>query len=130
LNLIVHTAHLSKGGADYLDITRGGSEKTSVPGGHRGMGEAFAPSRSLLNTYLELKKRGELTDRQWLDYAARYIQEMRVSYRTKRATWEMLLSLESVTLCCACRSAVICHRSVLARDILRKLGASYAGELD
>lgn len=129
MSLVVRTAHLSKGGDDYLDITRGGAERTAVPGGHRGMGEAFAPSRPLLNTYLHLAKRGELTDRQWLDYSASYIQEMRVSYRTKRATWDKLLALESVTLCCACRSAPMCHRTLLARDILRVLGATYMGEL-
>lgn len=129
MSLIVRTAHLSKGGPDYLDITRAGAERSKTEGGHRGMGEAFAPSRGLLNTYLELKKRGELTDRQWLDYAARYIEEMRVSYRTKRPTWKLLLSLESVTLCCACKDCLRCHRTLLGRDVLRPLGAQYMGEL-
>lgn len=129
MGLIVRTAHLSRGGDDYLDITRAGSERSSIPGGHRGMGEAFAPSRPLLNTYLRLRKeQGDLTDRQWLDYASRYIAEMRVSYRSKRDVWEKLLSLERVCLCCACRDCNRCHRVLLARDVLRPLGATYMGE--
>lgn len=127
--VIVHTAHLSRGGADYLDITRAGAERCKEAGGHRGMGEAFAPSRPLLNTYLRLRKeQGELTDRQWLDYAARYTAEMRVSYRTKQASWKLLLALESVTLCCMCGDPTRCHRSVLAYDVLRRMGAKYMGE--
>jgi uncharacterized protein YeaO (DUF488 family) len=128
MGLVVHTAHLSNGGPNYLDITRGGAERSKEPGGHRGMGAAFAPSRPLLNTYLHLAKRGALTDRDWLDYATRYLDEMRVSYKANRAAWDKLLSLESVTLCCACRQPVTCHRTLLARDILRTLGATYLGE--
>jgi uncharacterized protein YeaO (DUF488 family) len=129
MGLIVHTAHLSKGGPEYLDITRAGAERSQEPGGHRGMGAAFAPSRPLLNTYLHLAKRGALTDRNWLDYATRYLDEMRVSYKSNRAAWDKLLSLQCVTLCCACRDGSRCHRRLLAEDVLKKMGATYMGEL-
>lgn len=130
MTLIVRTAHLSRGPVDYLNVMRADAERRKAAGGHRGMGEAFAPSRSLLSRYLQLSRAGELTDQYWLAYVKAFTEEMRVSYVQKRAAWDKLLSLASVTLCCTCREASRCHRSVLAGpDILQKLGAKYAGEL-
>lgn len=131
MGLIVYTAHLRNGGAGYLDITRGGAERCKEPGGHRGIGEAFAPSRPLLNRYLELARASNLTDRHWLNYVKAYVEEMRASYTRKREAWDKLLSLGSVTLCCACRDATRCHRGVLAGpEILQKMGVKYMGEVE
>lgn len=127
--LIVRTSHLTRGPEDYLNIMRADAERRKGLGGHRGMGEAFAPSRPLLNRYLQLAQRGALTDRMWLDYSTEYLDQMRESYKSKRPTWDKLLSLESVTLCCTCRDPNRCHRTLLGRDVLPKLGAKYMGEL-
>jgi uncharacterized protein YeaO (DUF488 family) len=130
MGIVVRTAHLSNGADDYLDITRGGAERSKETGGHRGMGEAFAPSRPLLNRYLGLARAGNLTDRHWLNYVRAYVDEMRVSYTREREAWDKLLSLGSVTLCCACKDATRCHRGVLAGpEILQKMGAKYMGEI-
>lgn len=105
--LIVRTAHLS----------------------HGGIGAAFAPSRGLLNWGLDRRDQLDgLTDAAWIVYSRNYIKEMRVSYVEKRPAWDLLLAMSEVTLCCACKDPTQCHRTVLARDILRKLGAKYEGE--
>lgn len=129
--LIVHTARMGFKGADWLDITRKGAKERPEPGGHRDMGAAFAPSAKLLNEFLKKRQSrpdGE-TDREWLDYVARYTSEMRASYVANRETWNRLLALDHVVLVCFCPEASRCHRTVLAQQILPKLGASYMGEL-
>lgn len=129
--LIVHTARMGYRGADWLDITRKGAKERPEPGGHRGMGAAFAPSDRLLNEFLRKRQsrpEGE-TDREWLDYVERYIDEMRASYVARRESWRRLLACDRVVLLCFCVEAQRCHRSVLARDILTKMGAKYMGEL-
>jgi uncharacterized protein YeaO (DUF488 family) len=130
MGLIVHTARMGFKGADWLDVTRKGAKERPEPGGHRGMGAAFAPSARLLNEFLakrQSRPEGE-TDREWLDYVDRYTQEMRASYVSNRETWNRLLALDHVVLLCFCTEAARCHRTVLA-SILRKAGATYAGEL-
>lgn len=129
--LIVHTARMGFRGEDWLDITRKGAKERPEPGGHRGIGAAFAPSDQLLNEFLRKRKsrpEGE-TDREWLDYVDRYIDEMRRSYKANRESWTRLLACDHVVLLCFCVEPQRCHRSVLARDILRKMGAKYMGEL-
>lgn len=131
MSLIVHTARMGFRGADWLDITRKGAKERPEPGGHRGMGAAFAPSERLLNEFLRKRQsrpEGE-TDREWLDYVERYTVEMRKSYSVARASWNALLALDHVVLLCFCPEAARCHRSVLAREILPKVGATYMGEL-
>jgi uncharacterized protein YeaO (DUF488 family) len=133
LSLIVHTARMGFKGSDWLDITRKGAKERTEPGGHRGMGAAFAPSAKLLNEFLRKRQSrpdGE-TDREWLDYVERYTSEMRQSYVSCRESWNRLLSCAHVCLLCYCPSdnASRCHRTILARDILTKLGAQYMGEI-
>lgn len=65
----------------------------------------------------------------WALYSAAYLAEMRESYRTQRAAWDALLARERVVLVCYCTDAERCHRTPLARDILPRLGAQYAGEV-
>lgn len=43
--------------------------------------------------------------------------------------WRALLARPRVVLACYCADPERCHRTILARDILPKLGATYRGEL-
>src|SRR5690349_8934048 len=98
MSLIVHTARMGYRGTDWLDITRKGANESKETGGHRGMGAAFAPSQRLLSELLRKRNsrpEGE-TDPEWLDYCARYTQEMRQSYRASRESWNRLLALKHV----------------------------------
>jgi uncharacterized protein YeaO (DUF488 family) len=115
MTLYVHTARIDYAGPDRLDVTR----KSGVL--------AFAPSWRLLRPYLARRTAGVLTEADWTEYAAKYTDEMRESYRANRATWDELLARERVTLVCYCVDVNRCHRRVLAR-ILVKLGAAYDGE--
>lgn len=118
--LIVRTARISSGDPDRLDVTRqSGSE----------LGKVFAPSWMLLRPFLAKRKADLLTERDWLDYVARYTDEMRTSFRRHGDAWESLLARERVVLVCFCTDPERCHRTVLGRDILTKLGAGFAGEL-
>lgn len=133
MSLIIHTARMGYRGADWLDITRKGAKERTEPGGHRGMGAAFAPSERLLNEFLRKRQsrpEGE-TDREWLDYVDRYTREMRQSYVSCRESWDRLLACTRCVLLCYCsvENASRCHRTILGRDILPKLGAKYMGEL-
>lgn len=107
---------------DVIDVSRAGVLKRPA-----GPGAPFAPSWDLLQPFI-LKRRA----REPLDfevYARRYTAEMRESYRRSRKAWEALLSRDRAVLCCYCVNPDECHRTVLARDILPKLGASYRGEV-
>ena len=146
----VHTARVSYGGADRLDITR----KSAPP-----EGIAFAPSWAILRPALDaltlartlrdgstaLTPQGAdaaiyadgaavarriadaVTASTWDLYRAAYTLEMRESYRRSRPAWDAILARESVTLVCYCTDPTRCHRTVLA-GILAKLGAINEGE--
>jgi hypothetical protein len=150
VTLTVHTARVSYGGADRLDVTR----KSAGPDGI-----AFAPSWAILRPALDALRCAEVMraaadvapfsgadpvryaegaeamrraadavrDSTWALYVEAYRSEMRESYRTQRAAWDALLARESVTLVCYCTDAARCHRTLLA-GILAKLGATVAGE--
>lgn len=134
----VYTARVGYVGLDALDITRGTG---------RGSALAFAPSDAILAPALDARRRAkELRDHPllypdpvameadrieaeaWARYAPAYLAEMRRSYREERDAWNHLLLCPLVTLCCYCADASRCHRTLLARDILPKLGCIYAGE--
>ena len=55
--------------------------------------------------------------------------EMRASWKEHRPMWDVLLSRQRVILCCYCSDAEHCHRTILRRDILPKLGAEDCGEM-
>ena len=125
--LKVHTAPIRRSIAaldplvPVLDVTR-------KSGGERG--HPFAPSWELLEPFLASRKAGNpLTDDDWERYVKAYTAEMRASYRDNRAAWDALLLLPSVILTCYCNKHERCHRTILARDILPKLGAEYCGEV-
>lgn len=143
MTLRVYTARVSYGGDDRLDITRKSAGAEGLP---------FAPSRAILNPALDLmhnataliffadvapgveggaeaKKLGAVVLRAtWALYREAYTLEMRESYRAQRAAWDALLARAEVTLCCYCTDPKRCHRTVLARDVLPRLGAEFMGE--
>lgn len=150
---IVYTARVSYRGEDRLDVTRkSGREGIAFAPSWRLLGPALRARRALEDKQLEDRELGESIehgdggeaglqtiafkldalgrewDAAWLVYVAGYTAEMRESYRRDRAAWNALLAREVVTLCCYCTDTARCHRTLLARDILPKLGATYGGE--
>ena len=67
----------------------------------------------------------------WRAYRLDYLDEMRASYRSKRAAWDALLAMERVVLLCFCTldEHERCHRIALGQLILPKLGAIWCGEI-
>lgn len=65
----------------------------------------------------------------WQGYERAYLEEMRASYRGNRVAWDALLAMERVVLCCYCPTSEKCHRGILRKTILPKLGAIDCGEL-
>lgn len=120
--MIAHTARMDYVLRDRFDITR-----KNAP--YNQYGSVFAPSQELVSFWVSQRRKhamGRLDA--WIKYVEKYTAEMRASYRVNRETWDALLSLDEVTIVCFCEDHNRCHRTVLARDILQKLGASYAGE--
>ncbi|MDO9016125.1 MAG: DUF488 family protein [Deltaproteobacteria bacterium] len=137
MSLTVYTARIGYVGLDALDITRKSATGDAL---------AFAPSWAILSPALDARRRAteasklfwsSLADddegpaieaEAWAIYVPAYLAEMRASYRAHRPAWERLLGEVLVTLTCYCTDPERCHRTLLARDILPKLGATYAGE--
>lgn len=135
--LEVHTARLPHHGCagydgpDAFDCTRGSGGQLADP---------FAPSRELLAAGQASKRAAkkksapggatveERLELVWQWYRALYLEEMRTSYRYRRAAWLRLLVRGRVVLCCYCATANRCHRRALA-EILAKLGAVDCGEM-
>ena len=132
MTLEVHTARLGYRGPDWLDVSLQGNMRRAEagePGGHRGLGLAFAPSPDLLYPFLSKRKFKGITDADWELYAEAYTAEMRSRYRRWRPVWDTLLAESHVVLLCFCTDANQCHRTVLA-GILAKLGATNSGEIE
>lgn len=132
MTLEVFTAKLGyRDSNDWLDITRG-QLTNETPGGHLGIGLAFAPSLALLRHYLKARTESAdnvLPDDVWGRYTQSYLVEMRESYKHKRRCWDELLARDRVVLLCFCKDPEIqCHRHVLARQILPTLGAKFCTE--
>ena len=140
--LEVWTARIgSVDGDDVLDVTRKSAGPNGLP---------FAPSIELLGPILRARARQralfmragpedratlveqarELEHEAWERYVPAYLAEMRASYRRERSAWARLLERPRVCLVCYCPKSERCHRTVLAREILPKLGAIYASELE
>lgn len=115
MTLVVHTARVSYGGPDRLDITA----KSGV--------KAFAPSWKILGPFLAKRRLTMITDADWAQYEFLYSSEMLDSIDAHYETWAALLAREHVVLCCYCTESVQCHRFLLA-EILVELGATYEGE--
>jgi uncharacterized protein YeaO (DUF488 family) len=108
-------------GPDGLDVSRAG--------GHP-LGVAFAPSWALLRPYLARRRQGLSSaeaDAAWAAYELAYLAELRARYRADRSPWAALLARPETTLLCHCVGPARCHRSALARVLIR-VGATYEGE--
>lgn len=115
----VYTARLGQyQGADLLDVTRKSATGPAL---------AFAPSWAILRPALAARRAGDI-EAAWPKYVDAYLAEMRQSYRAHREAWDLLLARPLVTLGCYCTDPARCHRTLLARDILTKLGADFRGE--
>jgi len=140
MRLLVHTARLPNPrakiagyrGPDAFNVTRRGGGAAADP---------FAPSDDLLDAGLACKrlakrKRGApigSTEEERLDFAFAwyrelYVEEMRASYRRRRAAWRELLGRGRVVLCCWCGTATRCHRRVLA-ELLVAVGRRHGVEV-
>lgn len=120
--LIVHSARISYGGPDRLDVTRKGAWLAWKAGKGETIGGAFAPSWPLLKA----AKAGKLA---FDEYDPRYLAEMRESYVRHRWAWDDLLARPRVVLVCYCTDPEHCHRFLLRTRILPALGAVDGGEL-
>lgn len=132
--LRVSTARLgTKGLLNALDITRKSGS---------GDGLAFAPSWEILRPVLTAREEAErlrramdgrgasrVEDEAWRVYRPRFVEEMRASYTYDRGPWERLLARGHAVLLCYCTNPERCHRTILAREILPKLGAVYGYEV-
>ena len=113
--LRVFTARFGLRDPDVVDVTRA-------------VDSVFAPSWNLLGPIVHARRetgRPE-TAAQWARYEAGYLDEMRASHHVHESEWVRLLR---AVLTCFCADPARCHRTLLARDILPKLGAEYGGEL-
>lgn len=97
-------------GPSMLDITRGS-------GGE--IGDPFAPSAPLLSEGKRRMQEGDPDAFNW--YRARYVDEMRRSWVSKRPAWDALLARNHFTAVCYCPFRETCHRGVFA-DLLVKAG--------
>lgn len=116
--------------------------------------EARERANALLEETLGLDATAHSVAQQWMDaaweeYEPRFLAEMRVSHgmprkmwgeleslafseygvKPNRPMWDNLLSRQRAILCCYCSDAEHCHRTILRRDILPKLGAEDCGEM-
>lgn len=113
----VWTARISTRDKDAFNITRKSGARE------------FAPSWSLLQRMLEIRKSGRVaTEEEWRWYMAEYLKEMSRSHQRHRDVWDALLARDRIVLVCYCTDPERCHRKVLAR-ILGSLGANNHGEL-
>ena len=119
MSLQIHTAKMGWRGPGALPVTR---YIVNDP-----LGLIFAPSKGLLDRALRIRKAGLETDETWAEYELAYTEEMRASYRKNRERWHELFARPEATLLCFCKDPTRCHRTVLAR-LLVKLGAVYHGE--
>lgn len=79
--------------------------------------------------YLMFADAESISETAWREYVPAFMDEMRASWKEHRPMWDNLLSRQRVILCCYCMDAERCHRTILRRDILPKLGAEDCGEM-
>lgn len=130
--LLVHTARASAPlPADALHVSLPGNDATGDPLGHRGIGYVFCPPRALRDQYRDRVAAGKDTDRYWLNCVEYYVGMMRQRYADprKRPAWQTLFSWERVVLIGEEPEPARCFSSVLVNEVLKKMGATYMGEL-
>jgi uncharacterized protein YeaO (DUF488 family) len=115
---MVWTGTVRHRGPDRLDVSR----KTGDS-----LGICFAPSVKLLRRYHPKWGGVGVSCETWPAYAKEYTDEMRQSWRLNRWAWDKVMDMSEVTLCCYCKDASLCHRSLLA-GMFWRLGACVGGE--
>jgi len=108
MTLAVYTAIIGYPGEGRLDISLKTGDK------------AFAPSRDIARQVRE--------GLDWKGYVEAYTQHMRLSYKSNRSIWDLVLASPRVVLCCYCPDPNRCHRTLLAKIFVR-LGAKSHGEI-
>lgn len=125
MTLHVHTAqirYVKTKLPDAIDVSRVGNwllekARQDAPG------EIFAPSWDLLNAARDGLVAAE-------EYDLHFLDEMRASYRWRRAAWETFLARPRAVLCCYEPYPEHCHRHLLRERILPLLGAIDCGEIE
>lgn len=121
MTLQVFTARIGYRDPDVLDVTRKSGSA---------LGRSFAPSWEILTPALAgLRRGGHHADDAWEAYVPAFVAEMEASQRTAPLAWRGLLAAPRCVLVCYCANHTRCHRTLLARDVLPKLGAVYGGEI-
>ena len=137
---MVWTARVDYQGPDRFDVTR----KT----GQEGL--FLAPTWEAIRPVLDARRKAEealrgahrdgaigayhravaaeTLEAAWSAYHPAFVALMRASWQEHRVAWLRLLARESVTLVCYCTEVERCHRTILARELLPKVGATYQGE--
>lgn len=139
--LQLYTARLGAyRGPDGIDITRMNADPVGV---------VFAPSWGLLQPALRARRQaenvleaGEHAAREqpgaaaylraraeqdaaaieaaaWTAYEPAYVEEMRASWREHQAVWLEVARRAEATLLCTCTDAARCHRTLVARLLVR-----------
>lgn len=111
--LEVYTSTIRYRGPDRLDI--------SIKSGSK----VFAPT---WNMVMEVKSQVDCVKAQE-EYTKTYLKMMKESFCNHPKEWDSLFERERVVLCCYCRPGEVCHRTILARFLV-KLGAKYMGEIE
>ena len=92
--------------------------------------EANPAAAGALGQELEAAERA--VEAAWPVYVEAFTAQMRESHgpskRLRSGPWRRLLARPVVTLLCFCVDPERCHRTLLARDILPRCGATYGGE--
>lgn len=120
MSAVIYTARIGYDDPAVVDITRKTGDQ---------FGRAFAPSWALLGPVLQARRTGGDMEREWQRYVAGFGGEMLASRENSPGAWRSLLARPRAVLVCYCSDPERCHRTLLARDILPKLGAVYGGEL-
>lgn len=120
MTLRVYTSTLAYAGRGRFDVTRGSGGVLADP---------FAPSVTLLRRFHPGWGGPPMTPESFARFRLAYLAEMRDSYRHRREAWAALFVASPLVLCCHEPAGAPCHRIILARDVLAKLGAVYEGEI-
>lgn len=127
-DLTVLTSRIWYRGEDRLDVTLATGGPAGAP---------FAPSRQLLDTYKEDRRKAILAHdidaakRAWERYKIGYVSGLEASMR--RESMEPIRKLyerKRVVLVCYCPSPDLCHRGLLADYLSDFTGVTYAGEIE
>lgn len=129
MTLQIHTARLHVRDPDAFNITRKSGQ---------GDGLIFAPSWQILTPILHAREHTAhlpphrqplYAEEQYQLYRRLYLDEMRRAYRQNKTPFTRLLQRPRVVLQCYCVDPQSCHRTILAKEVLVPLGATFVAEI-